>query len=105
MAKSMIDFVIALIGNARGGLSYVMLCAMYLVSGTSRSEGGRHGGDRPDPVACTWKERGVREGEYIALRSPSPPRRRRPFRRASCSSSSARLVMGISIVAAVHRRG
>ena len=35
LAKAMIDFLVSLIGHVRGGLQYVLLGAMYLVSGIS----------------------------------------------------------------------
>ena len=66
MAKSMIDFVIALIGNARGGLSYVMLCAMYLVSGISGAKAADMAAIGPI-LAQPMKDRGVREGDVVAL--------------------------------------
>lgn len=66
MAKSMIDFVTALIGNARGGLSYVMLCAMYLVSGISGAKAADMAAIGPI-LSPAMKERGVREGDVAAL--------------------------------------
>ena len=66
MAKSMINFVIALIGNARGGLSYVMLCAMYLVSGISGAKAADMAAIGPI-LAQPMKDRGVREGDVVAL--------------------------------------
>ena len=38
MARAMIDFLAAILGQLRGGLSYVLLAAMYLVSGISGSK-------------------------------------------------------------------
>ena len=35
LARAMIDFLVSLIGHVRGGLQYVLLGAMYLVSGIS----------------------------------------------------------------------
>lgn len=66
MARSMINFVIALIGSARGGLSYVMLCAMYLVSGISGAKAADMAAIGPI-LAPAMKERGMREGDSAAL--------------------------------------
>ncbi|WP_394020729.1 TRAP transporter large permease [Xanthobacter pseudotagetidis] len=66
MAKSMIDFVAALIGNARGGLSYVMLCAMYLVSGISGAKAADMAAIGPI-LSPAMKARGTREGDIAAL--------------------------------------
>jgi TRAP-type C4-dicarboxylate transport system permease small subunit len=38
LARAMVDFLAALIGHVRGGLQYVLLGAMYLVSGISGSK-------------------------------------------------------------------
>src|SRR4051794_37049900 len=38
MARQMVDFLASLLGHVRGGLSYVLLGAMYLVSGISGSK-------------------------------------------------------------------
>jgi tripartite ATP-independent transporter DctM subunit len=66
MARAMINFVIALIGNARGGLSYVMLCAMYLVSGISGAKAADMAAIGPI-LAPAMKERGARHGDIAAL--------------------------------------
>ncbi|MBN9451764.1 MAG: TRAP transporter large permease subunit [Bosea sp.] len=66
MARAMINFVVALIGSARGGLSYVMLCAMYLVSGISGAKAADMAAIGPI-LAPAMKERGVREGDIAAL--------------------------------------
>ncbi len=66
MAKSMVDFVAALIGNARGGLSYVMLCAMYLVSGISGAKAADMAAIGPI-ISPAMKERGTSEGDIVAL--------------------------------------
>jgi tripartite ATP-independent transporter DctM subunit len=66
MAKALVDFVAAIIGNARGGLSYVMLCAMYLVSGISGAKAADMAAIAP-VLAPAMKERGVREGDIPAL--------------------------------------
>lgn len=66
MARAMINFVIALIGTARGGLSYVMLCAMYLVSGISGAKAADMAAIGPI-LSPAMKERGVRDGDIAAL--------------------------------------
>lgn len=66
MAKSMVDFVAAIIGNARGGLSYVMLCAMYLVSGISGAKAADMAAIGPI-ISPAMKERGTSEGDIVAL--------------------------------------
>ena len=38
LAKTMVDFLATLLGHMRGGLQYVLLVAMYLVSGISGSK-------------------------------------------------------------------
>src|SRR3546814_1206868 len=38
MARAMIQFLASLLGHVRGGLSYVLIGAMYLVSGISGSK-------------------------------------------------------------------
>ncbi|MBV9522029.1 MAG: TRAP transporter small permease subunit, partial [Alphaproteobacteria bacterium] len=38
LARAMVDFLAALLGHVRGGLAYVLLGAMYLVSGISGSK-------------------------------------------------------------------
>ncbi len=90
MARAMINFVVALIGSARGGLSYVMVCAMYLVSGISgakaadidllqehhiRRLGRDHGGDALDGHQAVGADAGMdvvgEDAEQIsAVRSP-----------------------------------
>jgi TRAP-type mannitol/chloroaromatic compound transport system permease large subunit len=44
MAKAMVDFLASLLGHVRGGLNYVLLGAMLLVSGISGRQDRRHGG-------------------------------------------------------------
>lgn len=66
MAKTMIDFVAAVFGNIRGGLGYVLLCAMYLVSGISGAKAADMAAIGP-VLAPAMKERGTREGDTAAL--------------------------------------
>jgi TRAP-type C4-dicarboxylate transport system permease large subunit len=72
LAKTLIDFMAALLGHVRGGLQYVLLGAMFLVSGISRFQGGRHGGDCPGAVPRDEK-RGSKPEELVALLSSSVP--------------------------------
>ena len=51
MAKSMVDFFVAIFGGIRGGLGYVLLVRDVPGFGHFRCEGRRHGGDRADPRA------------------------------------------------------
>lgn len=66
MAQSMVNFVTALIGRVRGGLGYVLLCAMYLVSGISGAKAADMAAIGPI-LAPAMKERGTREGDIPAL--------------------------------------
>jgi tripartite ATP-independent transporter DctM subunit len=66
MAKAMIQFLASLLGHVRGGLSYVLIGAMYLISGISGSK-------IADMAAITpvlfpeMQKRGAKPGELIAL--------------------------------------
>jgi hypothetical protein len=83
MARAMVDFLASLLGHVRGGLSYVLLGAMYLVSGISGLQGGRHGGGRPGAVSRDEApRRKTRRSSWRCCRRPARCRRR--FRRASC---------------------
>lgn len=70
LAAAMINVLVALIGNIRGGLHYVLLGAMYLVSGISGSKSA-------DMAAITpilfpeMKKNGANEGELVSLLSAS----------------------------------
>jgi tripartite ATP-independent transporter DctM subunit len=66
MAKTMIDFVSALFGHIRGGLGYVLLCAMYLVSGISGAKAADMAAIGPI-LAPAMKERGTPPGDTAAL--------------------------------------
>jgi tripartite ATP-independent transporter DctM subunit len=70
MARAMIDFLASLLGHVRGGLSYVLLAAMYLVSGIS----GAKAADMAAVVPVLFpemKKRGSHPGELVALLSAS----------------------------------
>ena len=66
MAKSMVDFFIAIFGGIRGGLGYVLLSAMYLVSGISGAKAADMAAIGPI-LTPAMKQRGTREGDTAAL--------------------------------------
>jgi tripartite ATP-independent transporter DctM subunit len=66
MAKAMIDFLAAMVGHLRGGLSYVLILAMFLVSGISGSKSADMAAVAP-PLFPEMRKRGVRLGEMVAL--------------------------------------
>jgi len=70
MAKTMVDFLSALLGHVRGGLSYVLLGAMYLVSGISGSKAADMAAVAP-VLFPEMKARGARAGDLVALLSTS----------------------------------
>ena len=70
LARALVDFMVALIGHVRGGLSYVLLAAMYLVSGISGSKAA----DMAAVAPCLFpemKRRGAAPGELVALLASS----------------------------------
>jgi tripartite ATP-independent transporter DctM subunit len=70
VAKAMVDFLASLLGHVRGGLAYVLLGAMYLVSGISGSKAADMAAVAP-ALFPEMKRRGAREGRLIALLSSS----------------------------------
>jgi len=70
MAKAMVDFLASLLGHVRGGLSYVLLGAMYLVSGISGSKAADMAAVAP-VLFPEMKRRGAKSGELVALLSSS----------------------------------
>lgn len=68
MAKSMVAFLANLLGHVRGGLSYVLVGAMYLVSGISGSKAADMAAIAP-VLFPEMKARGARPGELVALLS------------------------------------
>ncbi len=70
LARAMVDFLAALLGHVRGGLSYVLLGAMYLVSGISGSKAADMAAVAP-VLFPEMKRRGVKPGELVALLSAS----------------------------------
>jgi tripartite ATP-independent transporter DctM subunit len=66
IAKAMISFLASLVGHLRGGLSYVLLLAMYLVSGISGSKAADMAAVAP-ALFPEMKKRGSKPGELVAL--------------------------------------
>jgi tripartite ATP-independent transporter DctM subunit len=70
MAKAMIEFLASLLGHVRGGLNYVLLGAMLLVSGISGAKTADMAAVAP-VLLPGMKKRGNDEGEMIALLASS----------------------------------
>ncbi|MDF3881448.1 TRAP transporter large permease subunit [Cupriavidus basilensis] len=66
MANAMIGFLAGLIGHVRGGLSYVLVAGMYLVSGISGSKAADMAALAPG-LFPEMKKRGAKDGELVAL--------------------------------------
>jgi len=70
LARAMVDFLAALIGHVRGGLQYVLLGAMYLVSGISGSKAADMAAVAP-ALFPEMTRRGANGGDLVALLSAS----------------------------------
>ena len=70
LARVLVDFIAALIGHVRGGLSYVLLGAMYLVSGISGSKAADMAAIAP-VLFPEMRRRGTDPNELVALLSAS----------------------------------
>src|SRR5437867_11061277 len=68
MARAMVAFLANLLGHIKGGLSYVLIGAMYLVSGISGSKAADMAAVAP-VLFPEMKQRGAKPGEFGALRS------------------------------------
>jgi tripartite ATP-independent transporter DctM subunit len=68
MAKAMVAFLANLLGHVRGGLHYVLVGAMYLVSGISGSKAADMAAVAP-VLFPEMKQRGAKEGDLVALLS------------------------------------
>ena len=68
MARAMIQFLASLLGHVRGGLSYVLIGAMYLVSGISGSKVADMAAIAP-VLFPEMKKRGAKPGDLVALLS------------------------------------
>jgi tripartite ATP-independent transporter DctM subunit len=66
MATAMIAFLASLLGHVRGGLSYVLVGAMYLVSGISGSKAADMAAIAP-VLFPEMKARGAKPGDLVAL--------------------------------------
>jgi tripartite ATP-independent transporter DctM subunit len=70
MAEAMIVLLVNLIGHIRGGLSYVLLGGMYLISGISGAKAADMAAVAP-VLFPEMKKRGEDEGELVAMLSSS----------------------------------
>ncbi len=65
IARAMVEFLAALVGNKRGGLSYVLIIAMYLISGISGSKAADQAAVAP-VLLPEMRRRGMAGGELAA---------------------------------------
>ncbi|WP_158932371.1 TRAP transporter large permease subunit [Acidisphaera sp. S103] len=65
VARAMVDFLAALVGHRRGGLSYVLIGAMYLISGISGSKAADQAAVAP-VLLPEMRRRGSAPGELVA---------------------------------------
>ena len=70
LAKAMVQFLASLLGHFRGGLQYVLLAAMYLVSGISGSKAADMAAVAP-ALFPEMKQRGADPGRLVALLAAS----------------------------------
>jgi tripartite ATP-independent transporter DctM subunit len=68
MAAAMVAFLASLLGHVRGGLQYVLVAAMYLVSGISGSKAADMAAVAP-VLFPEMKSRGAKSGDLVALLS------------------------------------
>ncbi|WP_278653194.1 TRAP transporter large permease, partial [Pandoraea pnomenusa] len=68
MARAMVRFLASLLGHVRGGLSYVLIGGMYLVSGISGSKAADMAAIAP-VLFPEMKKRGADPGDLVALLS------------------------------------
>ena len=68
MARAMVQFLASLLGHVRGGLSYVLIGAMYLVSGISGSKAADMAAVAP-ALFPEMIKRGAKPGDLVALLS------------------------------------
>jgi tripartite ATP-independent transporter DctM subunit len=66
MAEAVIRFLMTLVGHRRGGLSYVLIGAMYLVSGISGSKVADMAAVAP-ALFPEMKKRGAKDDELVAM--------------------------------------
>jgi tripartite ATP-independent transporter DctM subunit len=65
IAAAMVNFLAALVGHRRGGLSYVLIVAIYLISGISGSKAADQAAVGP-VLLPEMKRRGISGGELVA---------------------------------------
>ena len=82
MARAMVSFLASLLAHVRGGLSYVLVGAMYLVSGISGSKAADMAAIAP-ALFPEMRERGSKPGELVALLSATGAQTE-PFSAAWC---------------------
>lgn len=68
MARAMVTFLASVLGHRRGGLHYVLVGAMYLVSGISGSKAADMAAVAP-VLFPEMKKRGAKPGDLVALLS------------------------------------
>lgn len=68
IARAMVSFLANLLGHVRGGLSYVLIGAMYLVSGISGSKAADMAAVAP-ALFPEMSKRGAKPGDLVALLS------------------------------------
>jgi tripartite ATP-independent transporter DctM subunit len=68
MARAMVSFLASLLGHVRGGLHYVLVGAMYLVSGISGSKAADMAAVAP-VLFPEMRKRGAKPGDLVALLS------------------------------------
>ncbi|UWU82867.1 TRAP transporter large permease subunit [Bradyrhizobium yuanmingense] len=66
MARAMVGFLASLLGHVRGGLHYVLVGAMYLVSGISGSKAADMAAVAP-VLFPEMRQRGAKPGDLVAL--------------------------------------
>jgi len=66
MARAMVGFLASMLGRVRGGLSYVLIGAMYLVSGISGSKAADMAAVAP-ALFPEMRKRGAQDGDLVAL--------------------------------------
>ena len=70
MAEAMVGFLITLVGHVRGGLAYVLLGAMLLVSGISGAKTADMAAVAP-VLFPGMRKRGIHDGELVSLLAAS----------------------------------
>jgi tripartite ATP-independent transporter DctM subunit len=70
MARRMVEFLSAMVGHVKGGLSYVLVGGMVLVSGISGAKAADMAAIAP-VLLPEMKRRGTKDGEMIALLAAS----------------------------------